>query len=139
MDVLLLVSDNSLQQENKMEDTKSTEIKRPINIHKYYHAHIYFDPQTLTFATSLCQQAGELFDLKVGRIHQKAVGPHPMWSCQISFTDRDFDKFILWLDAQRNGLTIFVHGNTGDNLKDHTEYAYWLGESVELNLAMFRT
>ncbi|MFT7053101.1 MAG: aromatic ring-cleaving dioxygenase [Psychromonas sp.] len=138
MDVLLLVSYNDLRQENKMKETKINKINRPVNIHQHYHAHIYFDQQTLTFATSLCQQAGELFDLKIGRIHQKAVGPHPMWSCQISFTEQDFDKLIPWLDAQRNGLTIFVHGNTGDDLRDHTEYAYWLGESVKLNLSMFR-
>jgi len=121
-----------------MEETKNNKIKRPVNIHQHYHAHVYFDQQTLAFATHLCQQAGEFFDLKIGRIHQKAVGPHPRWSCQISFTNRDFDKLIPWLDEHRNGLNIFVHGNTGDDLRDHTEYAYWLGESVELNLAMFR-
>ncbi|HEY7864653.1 MAG TPA: DOPA 4,5-dioxygenase family protein [Psychromonas sp.] len=122
-----------------MKETQLNEIKHPVNIHQHYHAHIYFDQQTLDFATSLCQQVSECFDLKIGRIHQKTVGPHPKWSCQISFTDQDFDKLIPWLDAHRNGLTVFVHANTGDNLKDHTEYAYWLGESVKLNLAFFQS
>jgi len=114
-----------------------TEIKRPINIHNNYHAHVYFDSQTLEFATNLCEQAGKHFNLKIGRIHQKPVGPHPLWSCQISFTDKDFDQLIPWLSENRSGLIVFVHAQTGDNLKDHTDYAYWLGDEIALNLALF--
>ena len=113
------------------------EIKYPINIHKKYHAHVYFDSKTLQFASNLCEQAGKVFNLKVGRIHQKTVGPHPKWSCQISFTDKEFDQFIPWLDDTRNGLTVFVHGQTGNDLKDHTDYAYWLGDNVPLKLSVF--
>ena len=114
-----------------------TETKRPINIHNHYHAHVYFDSQTLQFASDLCIKAGELFDLKVGRIHQKPVGPHPKWSCQISFSSKDFEQLIPWLSDNRNDLTVLIHAQTGDNLKDHTEYAYWLGDNVQLNLSIF--
>ncbi len=114
-----------------------TEIKRPINIHNDYHAHVYFDNKTLEFARDLCDRIGTLFGLKVGRIHQKPVGPHPKWSCQIIFTDQDFDELIPWIDENRNGLTILVHGLTDEHLKDHTDHAYWLGDSAELDLSMF--
>ena len=113
------------------------EPKRPINIHKAYHAHVYYDKDTFEFATKLCQQAGELFGLSVGYAHQQLVGPHPMWSCQITFGTKHFEAFIPWLESNRNGLTVFVHGLTGDDIKDHTDYAYWLGDSVELNLDFF--
>lgn len=112
-------------------------IARPVNAHKAYHAHVYFDADTLGFASELCHRAGEKFKLKVGRVHQKNVGPHPRWSCQILFTHKDFDELIPWLDQERQELTVFVHGLTGDDLKDHTDYAYWLGDSVPLNLDMF--
>lgn len=111
--------------------------KRPVNIHKAYHAHVYFDNESKVFARHLCEQAGERFSLRVGRFHDKPVGPHPRWSCQITFGTRDFDAFIPWLDQNRRELTVLVHGLTGDDLRDHTDYAYWLGESVELNLAFF--
>lgn len=113
------------------------EVQRPINIHQHYHAHIYFDRETVLFATQLCEEIGEKFGLKIGRVHQKLVGPHTRWSCQIVFSQADFDYLIPWLDKQRNGLTVLVHGQTGDNLRDHTEYAYWLGESVLLDLSIF--
>ena len=112
-------------------------IKRPQNVHDEYHAHVYYDSETLQVASGLCRQAGELFGLKVGTIHQKPVGPHPRWSCQISFASKDFDAFIPWLDASRNGLSVLVHGLTGEHLKDHTDHAYWLGDSHELDLSMF--
>ena len=108
--------------------------KRPVNIHKGYHAHVYFDSQTLDFATELCQTAGKKFGLKIGRVHQKLIGPHPRWSCQITFGRGSFAEFIPWLDQQRGELTVLVHALTGDDYIDHTQYAYWLGDSVELNL-----
>jgi len=50
----------------------------------------------------------------------------------------DFNTFIPWLEKQRQNLTIFVHGVTGDDLEDHTVNAYWLGEPVDLDLTVFK-
>ena len=111
----------------------------PINVHEHYHLHLYFAQATIDFATELCQRAGDLFMLQVGRVHQKPIGPHPQWRCQIKFSSDDFEAFIPWLEAHRQGLSVLVHGLTGDNLKDHTDHAYWLGDEVELNLELFRT
>lgn len=114
-----------------------THNKPPVNRHKAYHAHVYFDSDTLERASKLCRQAGELFSLKIGRVHQKPIGPHTKWSCQVAFASKHFDELIPWLIENRHGLSILVHGLTGDDLKDHTDYAYWLGESVELDLSDF--
>ncbi|WP_298444348.1 DOPA 4,5-dioxygenase family protein [uncultured Ferrimonas sp.] len=112
-------------------------IKRPINRHQIYHAHVYFEQETLAQAQQLCAQAGEQFGLRVGRVHQRPIGPHTMWSCQIVFDNKEFESLIPWLDAHRNGLSVLVHGLTGDDLQDHTEHAYWLGEQVILDLSEF--
>ncbi|GAM54084.1 DOPA 4,5-dioxygenase [Vibrio ishigakensis] len=111
--------------------------KRPINAHVNYHAHVYFDAISLDFATKLCHQAGDKFGLQIGRVHQRNVGPHTKWSCQLIFTKDDFDAVIPWLDSERDGLSVLVHGVTGDDLKDHTEHAYWLGDAIELDLSRF--
>lgn len=115
-----------------------TDIKRPINLHRAYHAHVYFDAESQGVARRVCDNIAQQFDLNIGRFHKRMVGPHPMWSCQISFSAEHFDEFIPWLDANREGLSILIHGLTGDHLKDHTDYAYWLGQNVELNLRMFQ-
>ncbi|WP_432454330.1 MULTISPECIES: DOPA 4,5-dioxygenase family protein [unclassified Agarivorans] len=110
----------------------------PQNVHKHYHAHVYFDATSLEFATQLCQQAAQKCAIKMGRVHQTLVGPHPHWSCQLSFSEQHFEQLIPWLEAQRQDLNILVHAQTGNNLRDHTEYAYWLGTPQSLNLSMFK-
>jgi DOPA 4,5-dioxygenase len=73
----------------------------------------------------------------MGRVHQKLVGPHPHWSCQLSFDSTQFDKLIPWLEQNRGGLTVLVHGVTGNDLEDHTTNASWLGAPAKLNLEVF--
>ena len=110
---------------------------RPVNNHKIYHAHVYFDKDTLPFASKLCHAAGEKFGLEIGRVHQKTVGPHTKWSCQILFSNQSFDLLVPWLDEHREGLSVLIHADTGDDIKDHTTFAYWLGDAVALNFDAF--
>lgn len=104
-----------------------------------FHAHIYFDQDTVDQANKLCHQAGQEFavtdpPLKVGRMHRKPVGPHPCWSCQLAFVPELFGDVIPWLALHRQGLTVFIHPQTGDDLKDHTDHAIWMGTIEPLNL-----
>jgi aromatic ring-cleaving dioxygenase len=112
--------------------------RRPENLYAHYHAHVYFGPETADQARTLCRKAGELFGIQVGRVHEREVGPHPQWSCQLSFDSTQFERVIAWLDQERNGLDVFVHGQTGDDLADHTTHASWLGREAVLKLDMFR-
>lgn len=105
-----------------------------INIVTGYHAHIYFDQESLAQAQSLCLEAGQLFAVEVGRFHQKPVGPHPCWSCQLKFKKDKHTEVITWLALNRNQLNILIHPLTGNDLLDHTDYAAWLGEPQLLNL-----
>jgi DOPA 4,5-dioxygenase len=112
-------------------------VRRPQNAHQRYHAHVYFDAGTLEQARALCEQAAQRFGVAMGRVHQKPVGPHPHWSCQLSFDSKQFGGLIPWLDAHRGGLDILVHPSTGHALDDHTIHASWLGTPAALNLAAF--
>lgn len=116
----------------------SSETLRPRNLFAHYHAHVYFGPESVAQARALCEQAGRELGVQVGRVHEKLVGPHPHWSCQLAFDADRFDSVIPWLEAHRDGLDIFVHGLTGDDLEDHTTHASWLGQSTPLHLDIFR-
>ncbi len=105
-----------------------------ISLIKGYHAHVYFDESTFEQAKALCEEAGKLFPVKVGRMHRKPVGPHPCWSCQLAFSSNEYSDLLSWLALNRNGLTILIHTLTGNDLKDHTDYASWMGEAQTLNL-----
>ncbi len=112
-------------------------MKRPQNACAQYHSHVYFDETSTEQARELWQNAATLFGVKMGRVHQKLVGPHPHWSCQLAFDSIQFDVLIPWLDTHRNGLNILVHGQTGKSIEDHTAHASWLGEPATLNLSHF--
>jgi len=112
--------------------------RRPENLHPQYHAHLYFGPGTLVQARALAERAGRELPVIVGRVHEKRVGPHPHWSCQLAFDAAAFDRVIAWLEANRQGLDVFIHGVTGDDYADHTAHAMWLGEESALDLSVFR-
>ncbi len=102
-----------------------------------YHAHVYFDGDTLSQAVSLCEQARDLFSISMGRVHQRPVGPHSAWSCLLILAAEQLVDVLPWLTLNRDGLTVFVHPVTGDDLADHTKHVIWLGESKPLDISQF--
>ncbi len=103
-----------------------------------FHAHVYYDAGTIGQARALCESAKKRFPLKMGRMHERPVGPHPRWSCQLAFEPELFGKVIPWLALNRDGLVIFVHPETGDDMADHTRHAIWMGKIEQLDLSIFK-
>lgn len=101
-----------------------------------YHAHVYFDAATVEQATALCEAAAARFPLVKGRVHQRPVGPHPDWSCQLAFDAEVFNELVPWLMLNRDGLVVLVHPLTGNALRDHRDYPMWMGRSRPLDLSV---
>ena len=102
-----------------------------------FHAHVYFDEHSAVRARRLCEAARDRFGVQMGRMHQRLVGPHPCWSCQLAFEPALFGNVIPWLALNRDGLVVFVHPDTGDDIADHTDYALWMGAVKQLDLGAF--
>jgi DOPA 4,5-dioxygenase len=102
-----------------------------------YHAHVYFDAGSVDQARSLCQGAADRFGVVMGRVHEKPVGPHPRWSCQLAATPGQFAGLLAWLALNRDGLIVFAHPETGDALADHRDHGIWLGTGLALDLSIF--
>ena len=45
-----------------------------------------------------------------------------------------FAEVVGWLALNHGALDVFVHPNTGDQLRDHRDSAMWLGRSYTLDL-----
>jgi len=101
-----------------------------------FHAHVYFDKNTVDKARELCEEAARRFGVKMGRVHEKPVGPHPDWSCQLAFRPDLFSEVIPWLAMNRGGLVVFIHPITGNDLIDHRDYAMWMGAVRPLDLTV---
>ena len=102
-----------------------------------YHAHVYFDETTVEQARALCETARDRFGAQMGRVHERPVGPHPKWSCQLGCTPKQFERLLPWLALNRDGLIVFAHPETGDDLTDHRDRAIWLGAGLPLDLSIF--
>ncbi len=101
-----------------------------------WHAHVYFDGASREAAWALretinTELAGRM---EMGRFHEKPVGPHPMWSYQLAVPPASFSQVLGWLALNHGALDVFVHPNTGDELRDHRDCAVWLGRSYALKL-----
>lgn len=102
-----------------------------------FHAHIYFDADELPRAQALAAAARAKFGVPVGHFHTRPVGPHPRGSCQLTVPRDQFGDFAQWIALNRDGLTIFAHTSTGEDLADHTQHVIWFGASEPLNLSIF--
>lgn len=101
-----------------------------------WHAHVYFDAARRDAARAFRDIVGARFGDRVtlGRFHERPVGPHPMWSYQIAFAPDAFADVAAWLTLNHGELDVFMHPNTGDQLRDHRDCAVWIGRSHTLDL-----
>jgi aromatic ring-cleaving dioxygenase len=106
----------------------------------HYHAHIYYDPHsTRERAARLREQVATAFPAAtLGRWHDAPVGPHPQSMYQIAFPRELLAAFVPWLMLNRDGLTVLLHPETGDDYVDHTAHAAWFGAVLPLRLEMFK-
>ena len=103
-----------------------------------YHAHVYYDTNSKKAAARLRRRIGARFDTVLGRWHDEPLGPHPVSFYQIAFATELFAELVPWMALNREGLSVLVHPETGDDLLDHSDFAMWLGKSLSLRLDRLR-
>ena len=109
-----------------------------------FHAHVYYDDKTKQQAARLRSQVKKTFKItdksrnfKLGRWHDKPVGPHPRPMYLIWFTAKEFGTVVPWLSINHRDLSILVHPQLDDPVTDHTDHAMWLGKPIRLRLSGF--
>lgn len=69
----------------------------------------------------------------VGSMHNKPIGPHTQPMFMSSFTPELFTLIVSYLMLNHNVLSVLVHPETGDDMKDHTQYPLWIGNKIPLD------
>lgn len=104
----------------------------------HFHAHVYFkNADERALAMTLRDEITALFDVVMGRVHDRQVGPHTASMYQVAFAPAIFDQLMPWLMLNNDGLSILVHPGTGDDLRDHTLAAAWIGPQLPINTSVF--
>jgi aromatic ring-cleaving dioxygenase len=104
-----------------------------------YHAHIYYDLRTTRDrAERLRARVAAAFpQAKLGRWHDELVGPHTQSMFQIAFPAPLLNAFLPWLMLNHDGLSVLLHPETGNDYRDHSAHAAWLGGALPLRLDVF--
>jgi DOPA 4,5-dioxygenase len=107
----------------------------------HYHAHIYYDPAASRDRAARLRDrmAAGFPDAQLGRWHDVPVGPHPQAMYQVAFPAALLADLVPFLMLNRDGLTVLLHPETGDDYADHARHAVWFGEVLPLRLEMFAT
>jgi aromatic ring-cleaving dioxygenase len=98
-----------------------------------YHAHIYFQ----SFQTSQAQILFEACPFLPKKNYDRKVGPHAHPMVEIQFDDSCRDEVLKWIEENRSDLSVFVHQDTGDDLRDHTDGIFWLGAPWTIDFSFF--
>jgi len=110
---------------------------------KLYHAHIYYQvgEQSEQDAKAMAQLVRKLFPQHVEDVkeYDKPGGPHAVSNVAIHIKAEGFGEVVRWLQFNTADLSILLHPKSGDVIKDHIDYAMWLGPPREglLNGAYF--
>jgi len=106
-----------------------------------YHIHIYFhnDFMAETEALDIATKLNTLFPEHVKDIsHVGVVGPHAQRNTAVEITKEGFGDIVSWLQMNASeSLSILIHPETDDVLKDHLDAAMWIGEPVSFNDQFF--
>ncbi|KAL2052066.1 hypothetical protein ABVK25_007758 [Lepraria finkii] len=108
-----------------------------------FDIHIYFYQENKIqskFARDLWTRIRHEFpELRIYRVWDKPIGPHPIAMFEVNvFRPAQFGAFIAWLVINRGPLSALVHPNTGDDERDHTQRATWMGDRIPLDLSLFK-
>jgi len=92
------------------------------------------------FARELYEKIKKEFpEVRIGRFWDKPVGPHPTAMFEVdTVSPHQTGAIFGWLAVNRGPLTVFVHPNTDDAYRDHTELVSWMGQPWPLNTGILK-
>jgi DOPA 4,5-dioxygenase len=106
-----------------------------------YHAHIYFDEQSRAEAVLFHQLLGDQLGSHLryyGRLIDRPIGPHPTPMFEIDFQPEHFQKVVNFLMLNHGALSVLIHPETGEDIRDHSTLALWLGKQLDLDFDFLR-
>ncbi len=104
---------------------------------KLFHAHAYFKADDLREADHLARLARTEDYFKFVKLYEKPIGPHPTGMVELHFDEPAHNSAVKWIEAHRGPMSVLVHEETGDDVRDHTEGIQWLGPKVSLDFGFF--
>ncbi len=103
-----------------------------------FHAHVYFEANEKANAEKLQIFIQEQLGSKVryyGKPIGRPIGPHPIPMFEVNFLPEYFKEVVTFLMQNHGEHSVLIHPETGNDMRDHTTYALWLGKQLELDFS----
>ncbi len=97
-----------------------------------YHAHIYWQNEDQRREALHLRQPLKDLGCQLGSIHDDPIGPHPYAMYQVNYNSINAKEVEDLLYKAK--LHILLHEDTGDDVRDHTAGARWIGRPLDLNI-----
>ena len=98
----------------------------------HYHAHVYWQNEAQRREALLLRQPLQELGCSLGRIWDEPIGPHPFAMYQVNYNSNIAEEVEEMLSTAK--LDVLLHEDTGDDVRDHTQGARWLGHQLKLNI-----
>jgi len=110
-----------------------------MRMNQKFHAHIYFElhEQTTAEALYLAIHTLMLPRVRLGTFHLRLVGPHALPMFTVMFEAPEKIALLQFLERNGGGLSMLIHEDTGDDYRDHTDGAQWLGKQLPIDFTHF--
>ena len=104
----------------------------------FYHTHIYFTPTQVELAQRFRETLSKQKYFRVSPLVDHPIGPHPLPMFEADFKGAHLHEALKFLAAERGELSVLVHPLSGNEILDHTTYAWFLGLKQNLLLDIFK-
>lgn len=98
-----------------------------------YHAHVYWHNEDQRRKALYLRDELTSLGCGLGRIMEHPIGPHPLPMYQVNYSS--FNAASVETLLEHSKLDVLLHEDTGNDVRDHTEGARWLGNELKLDLA----
>jgi len=97
-----------------------------------FHAHVYWDTEEKKQSAIELREKLLTMGCSLGQIINHPIGPHPLPMYQVNYSSSNALEVETYLAEKQ--LTVLLHEDTGDHIKDHTKGARWIGRELKLNI-----
>ena len=101
-----------------------------------YHAHVYWQNEDQRRRALFLRQPLSELGCQLGTLWDKPIGPHPYAMYQVNYSSKNAAQVEQMLAESK--LDVLLHEDTGDDVRDHTEGARWLGNKLKLDIEWLR-
>lgn len=116
---------------------------------KYYDFHVYYYANIPSYVTESTAVRNKLLadfpeEAAEGALIVKVlpndtvIGPHStqFWEVDVARPEV-FLQVLGWFQLNHGRLSVLIHPQTGEDAKDHSERALWLGQQLKVHLEVF--